>query len=39
MRLLIADDEINLAKALRAVLEDEGYNCGVCVLMGIMPFV
>lgn len=30
MRLLIADDEINLAKALRAVLEDEGYNCGVC---------
>ena len=30
MRLLIADDEMNLAKALRAVLEDEGYNCGVC---------
>ena len=30
MRLLIADDEINLAKALRAVLEDVGYNCGVC---------
>lgn len=30
MRLLIADDEMNLAKALRAVLEDEGHNCGVC---------
>lgn len=30
MRLLIADDEINLAKALQAVLEDAGYNCDVC---------
>lgn len=30
MRLLIADDEMNLAKALRAVLEDVGYNCDVC---------
>lgn len=30
MRLLIADDEMNLAKALRAVLEDVGYNYGVC---------
>lgn len=38
MRLLIADDEINLAKALRAVLEDEAI-IAVCVLMGIMPFV
>ena len=30
MRLLIADDEINLAHALKAVLEDAGYNCDVC---------
>ena len=30
MRLLIADDEINLAKALQAVLIDAGYNCDVC---------
>lgn len=30
MRLLIADDEVNLAKALQAVLEDAGYNCDVC---------
>ena len=30
MRLLIADDEINLAKALQAVLIDAGYNCNVC---------
>lgn len=30
MRLLVADDEVNLAKALQAVLEDVGYNCDVC---------
>ena len=30
MRLLIADDEENLAQALKAVLEDAGYNCDVC---------
>ncbi len=24
------DDEVNLAKALQAVLEDAGYNCDVC---------
>lgn len=30
MRLLIADDEMNLAYALKAVLEDAGYNCDVC---------
>ncbi len=30
MRLLIVDDEVNLAKALQAVLEDAGYNCDVC---------
>ena len=30
MRLLIADDEENLAYALKAVLEDAGYNCNVC---------
>ena len=30
MRLLIVDDEANLAKALQAVLEDAGYNCDVC---------
>lgn len=30
MRLLIADDEINLAKALQVVLIDAGYNCDVC---------
>lgn len=30
MRLLIADDEENLAQALKAVLEDAGYNCNVC---------
>ena len=30
MRLLIADDEENLAYALKAVLEDAGYNCDVC---------
>lgn len=30
MRLLIADDEVNLAKALQAVLEDAGYICNVC---------
>ena len=30
MRLLVADDEINLAKALQAVLIDVGYNCDVC---------
>ena len=30
MRLLIADDEINIAKALQAVLIDAGYNCDVC---------
>ena len=30
MRLLVADDEVNLAKALQAVLEDAGYNCDVC---------
>lgn len=30
MRLLVADDEINLAKALQAVLIDAGYNCDVC---------
>ena len=30
MRLLIADDEVNLAKALQAGLEDAGYNCDVC---------
>ena len=29
MRLLVADDEVNLAKALQAVLVDEGYNCDV----------
>lgn len=31
MRLLVADDEINLAKALQVVLIDAGYNCDVCV--------
>ena len=30
MNLLIVDDEVNLAKALQAVLEDAGYNCDVC---------
>lgn len=30
MRLLIADDEENLAQALKAVLEDAGYNCDMC---------
>lgn len=30
MRLLIADDEVNLARALQAVLEDAGYYCDVC---------
>ena len=30
MRLLVADDEVNLAKALQAVLEDAGYICNVC---------
>ena len=30
MRLLIADDEENLAQALKAVLEDAGYICDVC---------
>lgn len=30
MRLLIADDEENLAHALKAVLEDAGYDCDVC---------
>ena len=30
MRLLIADDEENLAHALKAVLEDAGYTCDVC---------
>lgn len=30
MRLLVADDEINLAKVLQAVLIDAGYNCDVC---------
>lgn len=30
MRLLIADDEENLAHALKAVLEDAGYNYDVC---------
>lgn len=30
MRLLIADDEINLAKALQVVLIDAGYSCDVC---------
>ena len=30
MRLLIADDEENLAQALKAVLEDAGYTCDVC---------
>ena len=30
MRLLIADDEINLARALQAVLLDAGYDCDVC---------
>lgn len=30
MRLLVADDEENLAQALKAVLEDAGYNCDVC---------
>ena len=30
MRLLVADDEINLAKALQVVLIDAGYNCDVC---------
>lgn len=29
MRLLVADDEVNLAKALQAVLEDAGYICNV----------
>lgn len=29
MRLLVADDEVNLAKALQTVLEDAGYNCDV----------
>lgn len=30
MRLLIADDEINLAMALKSILEDAGYECDVC---------
>ena len=30
MRLLVADDEVNLAKALQAVLEVAGYICNVC---------
>ena len=30
MRILIVDDEINLAKALKAVLMDAGYACDVC---------
>lgn len=30
MRLLIADDEVNLANALQAILEDAGYHCDVC---------
>lgn len=30
MRLLIADDEVNLARALQVVLEDAGYDCDVC---------
>ena len=30
MRLLIADDEINLARVLQAVLLDAGYDCDVC---------
>lgn len=30
MRLLIADDEVNLARALQAVLLDAGYDCDVC---------
>lgn len=30
MRLLIADDEVNLVRALQAVLEDAGYDCDVC---------
>ena len=30
LRLLIADDDINVAKALQAVLIDAGYNCDVC---------
>ena len=30
MRLLIADDEMNLAQALKAVLNDAGYDCDVC---------
>ena len=38
MRLLIADDEINLAKALQAVLKMRAI-IAMCVLMGIVPFV
>ena len=30
MRLLIADDEMNLAQALKAVLSDAGYDCDIC---------
>ena len=30
MRLFVADDDVNLAKALQAVLEDAGYICNVC---------
>ena len=30
MRLLIADDEVNLALALKSILEDAGYVCDVC---------
>lgn len=38
MRLLVADDEVNLAKALQTVLEDAAI-IAMCVLMGIVPFV
>lgn len=30
MRLLIADDEMDLAQALKVVLNDAGYDCDVC---------
>ena len=30
MRLLIADDEMNLAMALKSILQDAGYECDIC---------
>lgn len=30
MRLLIADDEMDLAMALKSILQDAGYECDIC---------